>query len=154
MDPAGDGEPAVVGGREAGVGLELDAHLGHPEGLAALRAGEDDVLHRLAAQALGAALAEDPDDRVGEVALAAAVGTDDGGELPGEAEAGGVQERLEPGQVEAVELQHAAAPVEAIGASYQQSTQTTRPGCPGPRPPQHFVVGIAREGPPAPLPRR
>src|SRR5439155_25233867 len=38
---------------------------------------EDDVFHPIAAQALGALLAHDPGDRVGHVALAASVGTDD-----------------------------------------------------------------------------
>jgi hypothetical protein len=54
--------------------------------LAALGALEDDVLHLAAAQGLGALLAEHPADRVGDVALAAAVGPDDGGDAGFEAE--------------------------------------------------------------------
>ena len=48
---------------------------------ALLRAAEDDVLHLGAAQRLGALLAHDPEDRVGDIRLAGAVGADDGGDI-------------------------------------------------------------------------
>ncbi len=52
---------------------DLEVHLGHLQRLAAGAAVEDHVLHRRAAQALRALLAEHPVDRVRDVALAAAV---------------------------------------------------------------------------------
>ncbi|CDN45251.1 hypothetical protein BN871_GX_00030 [Paenibacillus sp. P22] len=47
--------------------------------LAGVASGEDDVFHLAAAEALGALLAEHPPDAVGNIALAAAVRPDDGG---------------------------------------------------------------------------
>src|SRR5262249_12412796 len=58
---------------------DLEVHLGHLQRLAARAAVEDDVLHRRAAQALHALLAEHPVDRVRNVALAAAVRAHDAG---------------------------------------------------------------------------
>src|SRR5207249_12237174 len=44
-----------------------------------IAAAEEDVLHPIAAQALGALFAHYPGDRIGDVALAASVRADDGG---------------------------------------------------------------------------
>ena len=63
--------------RQAG---EAEAHFGGGAGLARVAAVEDDVLHLVAAQALGALLAKHPGDGVGDVALAAAVGADNRGD--------------------------------------------------------------------------
>ena len=52
--------------------------LGQAEAAARAGAVEDDVGHLAAAQALGALLAEHPADGVDDVALARAVGPDDG----------------------------------------------------------------------------
>src|SRR5205823_4393581 len=60
------------------VALEQQCHLGHAERPALAVAGEDDVLHRFAAQMLRALLAQYPADRVDDVRLAAAVRPDDG----------------------------------------------------------------------------
>ena len=70
------------------------------ERLAALGAVEDDVLHDAAAQRLGALLAEHPGHRLGEIALAAAVGADDGGDAAGELHGDRIDERLEAGDLE------------------------------------------------------
>src|SRR5580765_7479168 len=51
---------------------ETQPHFRGGRRLARVAAAEDDVLHPLAAQALGALFAHDPRDRVGDVALAAA----------------------------------------------------------------------------------
>jgi hypothetical protein len=70
----------AVGGPVRAVAVEaldLQVDLGHLERLAARAAGEDHVLHRRAAQALGALLAEHPVDGVGDVALSASVRADD-----------------------------------------------------------------------------
>ena len=53
-------------------------HLRHAQGPALLGAIEDHVLHLGAAERLGALLAQHPAHGVGDVALAAAVGPDDG----------------------------------------------------------------------------
>ena len=59
--------------------IEHQRDLGHTHRLARRRAREDDVLHGLAAQLLGALLAQDPQNRVGDVRFSRAVGTDDDG---------------------------------------------------------------------------
>ena len=60
--------------RDAG---QLQLHLGGAGRLARVAAAEDHVLHPVAAEALGALLAEHPGDRVGHIALAAPVRPDD-----------------------------------------------------------------------------
>src|SRR3712207_6469652 len=65
--------------RQRAVGVvDRERHLGPAECRAAGGAGEDDVLHLAAAQALGALRAEDPGDRVDDVGLARPVGADHG----------------------------------------------------------------------------
>ncbi len=105
-DPPAQGDAAVLGAGRARVGLELESDLGHTERLALLGAVEDDVLHRAAAQALGALLAQHPRHGVGEIALPAPVGPDDRGDPAGEPDAHRIDERLEAGQLEEVEFQH------------------------------------------------
>ena len=108
-DPAAEQHAAVLGVRKARVGDQREVHLAHPQRLAQLRAGEDDVLHPPAAQALGALLAEHPGDGVGQVALAAAVGADDGGHAAAEGQPHRVDERLEPRDLETLQLHHGGA---------------------------------------------
>jgi hypothetical protein len=79
---------------------ELETHLGRRRRLARVAAVEDHVFHAIAAQALGALLAEHPGDRVDDVALAAAVRADDGGDAVVEAELGAIAEALEAADVE------------------------------------------------------
>ena len=59
---------------------QLQPHFGGRRRLARVAAAEDHVLHAIAAQALGALLAEHPGQRIDDVALAAAVGPDDRGD--------------------------------------------------------------------------
>jgi len=61
---------------------------------------EDHVLHRLAAQFAGLALAQHPAHRVHDVGLAAAVGPDHAHQLPGQHEGGRFGKRLESGQLD------------------------------------------------------
>ena len=77
---AGDRHLGVLDRQRAVGVVDGQRHLGPAEGGAAGGAGEDDVLHLAAAQALGALLAEDPGDGVDDVGLARAVGADDGGD--------------------------------------------------------------------------
>src|SRR5690606_24829825 len=60
-----------------------------------ITAGEDDVLHPFAAQAAGALLTQHPGDGIDDVALAAAVWTDDRGDATVEGEVGAVRKALE-----------------------------------------------------------
>ena len=77
---AGDRHLGVLDRQRAVGVVDRERHLGAAEGGAAGGAGEDDVLHLAAAQALGALLAEDPGDGVDDVGLARPVGADDGGD--------------------------------------------------------------------------
>src|SRR2546427_639442 len=57
---------------------EDEGDFGHAQRLTGLGPVEDDVLHPFAAQGLGALLAQDPEDRIEDVALANPVRPDDG----------------------------------------------------------------------------
>src|ERR1700686_2769680 len=85
---------AVLSGQSAA--RERDDHLGHPHGTALGGAVEDHVVHPLAAQRLGALFAQGPGNRVADVRLATAVGTDDCGDGAGEGEIHLLVEGLEP----------------------------------------------------------
>ena len=79
------------------LGVIEDEHdFRHAGRLAAAGAVEDDVHHRVAAQALGGLLAEHPLEAVNDVALAATVGPDDAGDRGIEDELRAVGEALEP----------------------------------------------------------
>ena len=67
---ARDGDLGVVDGQRAVGVVEHEVDLGEPDAFARRRSGEDDVLHRLAAQVLGVALAEHPQNGVGDVRFA------------------------------------------------------------------------------------
>ncbi len=103
-DAPADGDAAVVRAGQVELGAQGEEALGHAQRLAAVRAVEDDVLHGAAAQALGALLAEHPGDGFREVALAAAVGSDDGGDAAGEMDLYGIDEGFETGDLEAFDL--------------------------------------------------
>ncbi len=80
--------------RVVGV-VEHQRDLGHAHRPARGRAREDDVFHGLAAQHLGALLAQDPQDRVRDVGLARAVGAHDDREARVEDHLGLICEGLE-----------------------------------------------------------
>ena len=105
-DPPADLDPAFDRGGDRRIGLQEDVDLGHPQRLATLRAVEDDVLHRFAAEELGALLAHAPGQGFDEVRLAAAVRSHDGGDAGGERGRDRVDEGLEAGDLESVEAQH------------------------------------------------
>src|SRR6187549_1529508 len=99
---AGAVEPALdrdLGELRRGAPLAVvDRHLdlGGAALADALAAGRDHVLHRGAADRAGALLAERPEHRVGDVALAGAVGADDDADARRELQARALGERLEP----------------------------------------------------------
>ncbi len=94
-DAAGDGDFGEVEGQHAVGVIEGDGDLAHARAAAAVGAGENDILGLLGAERFHALLAQTPDDRVGEVGLAAAVGADDGGDAGTELEAGPVGKGFE-----------------------------------------------------------
>ena len=89
--------------RRHGQAGQPQPHLSGGAGLPGVAAAEDDVLHPVAAEALGALLPEDPRDRVGDVALAAAVRADDGGHALVEGKLRAVGKRLKTVYFEAFE---------------------------------------------------
>jgi len=103
LDVSGDALLVFAVGTD-GSGDRRDArqhetHLGCRRRLPRLAAVEDHVHHLVTAQALGALLAQHPDDGIGDVALAAPVGPDDGGDATVEGELGPLGKRLEPGDL-------------------------------------------------------
>ncbi len=105
-DLAADGNLRVRGvlahqGTVAVVEDQLDAGLA--DRLATGGAIENDVGHRLAAQILGRALTHHPAHGIDNVGFATAVRADDGRHVAGEIDGGGVDERLEPGQLDRFE---------------------------------------------------
>ena len=91
--------------RQRAVGVvDGQRDLGAAERRAAGGAGEDDVLHLAAAQRLGALLAHHPGQRVDDVGLAGAVGTDDAGDARLELEGRRGGEGLEPAEGQALQV--------------------------------------------------
>ncbi len=108
---------AVVAPVDRLQALEVERHLRHPQRPLRLAAVEDDVLHPIAAQGARPLLPQDPGDGVTDVALAAAVRPDHGGDPLRELEQGPAVERLEADDLHPVELQEAghASPAARVG---------------------------------------
>src|SRR6185312_1381239 len=86
-------------------------NFGHAGGLAVACAREDDVFHLDAAQSFGGLLAEDPGDGVGDIGLATAVRTDDGGDtLAGELHFGAIAERFDAENLNFAKLEQRDTP--------------------------------------------
>ncbi len=100
----GDGDLVKVDGQHMVRVIEHQRDLGDTHRLARRRAREDDVLHGLTAQLLGALLAQDPQNRVGDVRFSRAVGTDDDGQARLKRHMGAVGKRLEPFEREGLEI--------------------------------------------------
>ncbi len=91
--------------RQRAVGVvEHEVDLGDADRLSGRRPGEDDVLHRLPAQLLGGLLAQNPQDRIGDVGLARAVGADDDRHARLELHHALVRKGLEPLECERFEV--------------------------------------------------
>ncbi|KDB51367.1 hypothetical protein X805_30560 [Sphaerotilus natans subsp. natans DSM 6575] len=93
--------PLAAGARRGVVEDQLDA--GARGGLALARAVEDHVLHRLAAQLAGLALAQHPAHRVHDVGLAAAVRADHAHQLARQLEMGRIGKGLEARELDRVQ---------------------------------------------------
>src|SRR5438067_1762127 len=102
---------ARVGAADLAVGVvEHQLHGGHADRLARGGAIEHHVRHVVAAQMLGGELAHHPAHGVDDVRLAAAVGTDDTGEIAGEGYLGGIDEGLEAGELDLGQPHRACLP--------------------------------------------
>ncbi len=98
--------------------------------LAAGRAAEDHVLHRLTADRDRRLLAERPQHRVGDVGLAGAVGSDDHADAGAELEPGAVGERLEALERERFQI-HAVSPTVRAPPAPPARRPARRPSCCG-----------------------
>ena len=78
---------------------QFDAGLGH--WLAGVRAVEDDIGHRLAAQVLRRAFAHHPAHGIDDVGLSATIGADHCRHVAGKADRGGIDEGFEAGKLDA-----------------------------------------------------
>jgi len=104
VEPAADRDLFVVDVERRIRVVEDQRDLREADTLSPIGAGEDDVLHLLAAQARRTLFAEHPLDRIDDVALAAAVGPDDDVDAVVEAEFRFVREALEAVQDEFLDL--------------------------------------------------
>ena len=109
---ATDRHLGVLDGQRAIGVVDGEQDLGPAQGRAAGGAGEDDVVHLAAAQALGARLAHHPGQGVDDVGLARAVGPDDAGDARLELQRRGGREGLEPLEGQALQVQRGTFPVD------------------------------------------
>ena len=115
--------------RQGAVGVvDGERDLGAAERGAGGGAGEDDVFHLAAAQALGALFAHHPGERVDDVGLARAVGADDTGDPRLEAQRGGRGERLEAAQGEGLQVHEPSPPP---GSACRTAAIANTTACPG-----------------------
>ena len=117
---AGDGHLVILGTQRVFAVGEGNADFGHAQGLAGVGAVEDAVFHPVAAQGLGALFAEDPADRVRDIALPAAVGSDHTGHSGLEMERGPVGETLEAGHIQGLQV-HRFLPLSPIAVRFWTS---------------------------------
>ena len=116
-EQAADGHFCVVD-RERAIGVvDGEGDLGTAERRPGGGAGEDDVVHLAAAQALGALLAHHPGERVHDVRFARPVRPDHAGDTWLEPQRGGRGEGLEPTQGEAFHIHPRALLPSAHGPS-------------------------------------
>ena len=101
---AGDGNLVKVDRQHMVRVIEHQRDLGNAHRLARRRAREDDVLHGLAAQLLGALLAQYPQNRIGDIRFSRAVRTDDDGQARLKRHMGAVGKRLEPFERKGLEI--------------------------------------------------
>ena len=109
LDAAHDVElVGIVHHRRRGARLVVEGqhHFGDVARRTGAGAGEDDVLHLAAAHLLGRGFAHYPFERFDEVGLAAAVGADNAGHARLDDELRRIDEGLETGKPELVELNH------------------------------------------------
>ena len=104
LDPARDVDlrPLVIGGRRVAFGVvEGQQHLGHVARRPAGSAREDHLVHLGGPHLPRRGLAHHPAQRLDDIGLAAAIGTDDPGEARIYVEIGRLDEGFEPGEAQA-----------------------------------------------------
>ena len=92
-----------VPGHTRSHAAQLEANFRGTGGPACIAAAENEVFHPVAAQALGALLAEHPGERVNDIALAAAIRPDDGGDSGVEGQFRPIRKALEAGNLHALQ---------------------------------------------------
>src|SRR5688572_9769351 len=105
------------------VPLQVEHDFRHAAGLPIARALKDDIFHLATAQVLDALLAQNPGDRVGNVALAAAVRPDNCSyAVAGKAKVSMVRKGLESRDFETLKLEHRCPSFDAGGDGHQRVT--------------------------------
>ena len=115
---ARDRDLAVLDRQRAVGVVDGEAHLGSTERPTRGGAGEDDVLHLAAAQRLGTLFAHDPRQRVDDVGLPRAVGSDDAGHAGLERERRRLREGLEALERQALQVHVPPSPACEHAADY------------------------------------
>ncbi len=125
--PSADRDLGEVDRQPAVVVVERQDRLGHAEGLALLRPGEDHVVRASRAQRSVRLLPEHPAHRIGHVALSRAVRADDGVDAGLEHEARRVGEGLEAVESELLQAAHAGSALRgASGSSSARAAAAAR----------------------------
>jgi len=128
LDAAGDLHLGQPGERRGEVSLKRQRHLGAVVAGAGCGAGEDHVVHLGAAQRPGAALSHRPAQRVGHVALAAAVGSHDAREAGQDGELHGVGKALEAGDAQMGEMRGRASQPRRVDGGFGHVASLGEPG--------------------------
>ena len=103
--------------RQSPVGIvQRQGGLREAHSAALLGAAKDHILHFRAPEGLGALLAHDPENGIGDVGLAGAVGAHDGGDIIAEADQGSVRKGLEALQFQRFQI-HSQTSKNVIGIS-------------------------------------
>ena len=128
--PFGSHGRRAVAGHACRDAAEPQADFRRAGRLAGVAAAEDHVLHAVAAQALRALLAKHPGERVDDVALAAAVGADNGGDPVVEGQLGAIGKALEARDLETLKPHDGLIPSQGskTKAAPRSEAASLRPG--------------------------
>ena len=103
-----------VGARRRAVGvIEDQLHGGASQRLAGGRAAEYHIGHVVAAQVFRRALAQHPPHRVDNIRLSATIRPDDADQIAGQGDSGGIDERLETGELDSLQAHRISLKIRA-----------------------------------------
>src|SRR6185503_3521308 len=127
---------------------ETEAYFRRGAGLPCVAAAENNVLHLVAPEALGALFTKHPRDRIGHIALAASVGADNGGNALVEGELRPVGEGFEAGYFKAFETHSCPLIPDTWTLKPEEANRLARPSHCGKaeQTPQYFGLGTQRRG--------